>query len=469
MKQTGFSLKNNTQRYALTGILFGLLFPVLATIIYILDTGLSFSLSSVVAVQSTEPLLWIIDTAPVFLGFFAAIAGRRQDELEKTNHMLRLREQELEAAQFALEQRVTERTQQLTSLNQTLLERTEQLNSIVDLARSLLSIQKLDHLLTLVVQMISQQFNYYHVGVYLLDEKKQYAMLLAANSEGGLRIIQRGGHFKISEQSLVGLSIRSGQPHLMSDADKDPVFRREPELSSTRSELVLPLTSGHIVIGALDLQSDTTRIFTQEYISVLSILADLVAIAIQNSMLHEKTQRTLHEVEVNSRQTSARAWSSWVESIQTRGYRYDGIRAEPLNKEEPLDTSQIRIKSIPIHLRGQIIGSLKIKLSETSQSWTEDDNAIAQATAERAALAFEGARLVDEAKRRAARESFLSDMAAKLGTSFQLETILRDTVEELGQTLDGSTVSFQLINPNYPKSMGSTKSDGSPFKSQDME
>jgi K+-sensing histidine kinase KdpD len=63
-------------------------------------------------------------------------------------------------------------------------------------------------------------------------------------------------------------------------------------------------------------------------------------------------------------------------------------------------------------------------------------------------LALEGARLLDEAQKRAARETFLSEVATKLSASFQLDSILRDTVQELGQTLKNSTVTFQLVNPS---------------------
>jgi hypothetical protein len=71
-----------------------------------------------------------------------------------------------------------------------------------------------------------------------------------------------------------------------------------------------------------------------------------------------------------------------------------------------------------------------------------------KATAERVALALEGTRLLDEAQKRATRESFLSEIATKLSASFQLDSILRDTVQELGQTLPNSTVTFQLVNPS---------------------
>jgi K+-sensing histidine kinase KdpD len=74
------------------------------------------------------------------------------------------------------------------------------------------------------------------------------------------------------------------------------------------------------------------------------------------------------------------------------------------------------------------------------------------------ALALESARLLEEAQKRATRESFLSEVAAKLSTSFQLDSILRDTVEELGQTFKNSTVTFQLVNPatahGAPESQG---------------
>lgn len=469
MKRTGTFLNTNAKRYALAGASFGLLFPLLATLIRMIMMGLPFRFSSAVTLHLTDPLLWIIDTAPVFLGLFAAIAGRRQDALEKTNQALRVREQELKAARAITEKQVLERTRELTIENQAIMERSEHLASVVESSRSLLSTQELDHLLQLAAQVISRQFRYYHVGIYLLDEQKQYALLMASSSQGGARIMERGQYLRMGEQSLVEFAIRSRQASVVQDTSTDPAFKPTPELPDTRSELVLPLKAGQSVIGALDLQSDTPRIFTDEYVSILAILADLVTIAIQNSMLNEKTQRTLREVEINSRQTSSRVWRGWLESIKTRGYRYDGIRAEPLREVNVSSSTPGKMQVIPIRLRGRTIGHLKIKLSDAAQAWTEDDRAIAEATAERAALALEGARLLDEAQRRATREAFLSDMATKLSTSFRLDSILRDTVEELGQTLEGSTISFQLINPAAPRDTGAGAVNISPVPSKGSE
>jgi hypothetical protein len=74
---------------------------------------------------------------------------------------------------------------------------------------------------------------------------------------------------------------------------------------------------------------------------------------------------------------------------------------------------------------------------------------------------LEGARLLEEAQKRATREAFLSEVATKLSASFQLDSILRDTVQELGQNLKNSTVTFQLVNPSAaPATVEPKKSNG---------
>ena len=84
-----------TQKYALIGALFGLAFPIVATIVRISNSDLPFQLTSVVYVQSTDSLLWIIDTAPLFLGFFFDFSLWTQDNLQQLYDKLSKRENEL--------------------------------------------------------------------------------------------------------------------------------------------------------------------------------------------------------------------------------------------------------------------------------------------------------------------------------------------------------------------------------------
>ncbi len=70
----------NATRYAVYGALFGAAFPIFATL-FNAATKLG-SIGLVWQAQASDSLLWIIDTAPLFLGAFAWMAGRRQDRVE---------------------------------------------------------------------------------------------------------------------------------------------------------------------------------------------------------------------------------------------------------------------------------------------------------------------------------------------------------------------------------------------------
>ena len=73
---------------ALLGVLFGLLFPLFSSFIELRSLGYPLSLDSFLQVQRSNPLLWVIDTAPLFLGIFAWFAGTRKEKLEdQTNHL----------------------------------------------------------------------------------------------------------------------------------------------------------------------------------------------------------------------------------------------------------------------------------------------------------------------------------------------------------------------------------------------
>ena len=82
-------LDSEKNRYTLYGALFGLLFPLAATSFEAVSSLGSFSLENAIAVQSQSALLWIIDSAPIFLGLFARWIGIRQDRLAQQGEILR--------------------------------------------------------------------------------------------------------------------------------------------------------------------------------------------------------------------------------------------------------------------------------------------------------------------------------------------------------------------------------------------
>ena len=349
---------------------------------------------------------------------------------------------ELKKLQSELEQRVDERTKDLQKQR-------DQLGAIANVARSIATIQNTEELLPAITTLVSERFDFYHVGVFLLDDNKEFAILSAANSQGGQNMLARGHRLKVGEQGIVGYTTYSGRSRIALDVGEDAVFFNNPDLPETHSEVALPLKFGNVIIGALDIQSTETNAFSQDDLEIFSILADQVSIAIQNAQSLERAERAIKGMEVASRQAVGQSWKEFAGTIKTKGYRYDGIKPKPWEKSTRSAEDKSAL-TVPVQLRGQTIGRLKLKATEQSRQWTDDELAIIESTAERVALALESARLLEDAQKRASRETFLSEMAAKLGKSFQLDSILRDTVEELGQSLNGSKVTFQLVNPSSP-------------------
>ena len=108
-------------KFALWGALFGLAFPVLAVIIQLLTYDLDINLANIALLHREIPLLWIIDTAPLFLGLFASFAGRKQDKLIQINRELEKRVEErtrdLKKAMEEAEKAAMAKTQFLSTMS----------------------------------------------------------------------------------------------------------------------------------------------------------------------------------------------------------------------------------------------------------------------------------------------------------------------------------------------------------------
>lgn len=442
-----FRFQSHTQRYALAGAIFGLLFPVVATAVRIQQLGLPFDLSSVRYAQSSDALLWIIDSAPFFLGLFAAIIGRRQDNLRKLYDDLRRQGMELEAAKASLEERVRIRTTDLSK-------RAMQLQTIASAARAIAGVKDLDRLLADISNTVSEHFGYYHVGIFLLDQAGEYAVLQASNSEGGKRMLLRQHRLRLDNTSIVGYTAYLNEPRIALDVGTDSVYFNNPDLSETRSEMALPLRADRQMFGVLDVQSTEPNAFVQDDISVLEILADQISIAIENARLFSDAQRGLSEARATFEKYTRREWTKFGRLVRHPGYVFDGKQITPLTdaaqKQRLAQTGSLSIDksssglTMPIRLRGQTIGVLNVRPQTGSRRWTQDELAVVEAAADRAALALENARLVDSAQRRAGRERAIGEIATRIGAVSDRDVILQTAVEELGRKIGNSEIRIEI-------------------------
>jgi signal transduction histidine kinase/CheY-like chemotaxis protein len=258
-----------------------------------------------------------------------------EDLAQSFNQMaanLRRSREELARWGQELEARVEKRTAELEQATRRLRRRADQLQISAEVAHAIASVRDLDDLLPQVTRLISERFGWYHVGIFLLDEGlpgSQFAVLRAANSEGGQRMLARGHRLKVGKIGIVGAVTGSGEPRIALDVGQDAVFFDNPDLPDTRSEMALPLKVGDEIIGALDVQSQEPEAYDDEDVALLSTLADQVTVAIQNAGLFERTQEALSEVQELHRRYVRQEWARTLAMRGELAYEYRMEGAPP--------------------------------------------------------------------------------------------------------------------------------------------
>ena len=435
-------------------IIFGLVLFILVTVFFLLGRlGLVPEPTEGNTLVSTYLVFIFILAAVVLMLAIASSSYQRNLESIRTSETnLRERNIELDQLKKSLEERITERTAQLEK-------RAGQLEAISSVARSIASLQDVEELLPAITRLVSERFGYYHAGIFLVDEKRENAVLRAANSEGGRRMLARRHSLKLDANSIVGYTISRQEPRIALDVGADAVFFNNPDLPKTRSEMALPLQVGTQVIGALDVQSTSQNAFAKDDITILSTLADQVAIAIENARLFSESHMALDEAQNAFEKYVRQEWGKFGNQMKHTGFVYDGKRVTTLEesrqqekRKNVLQTGRLSLEkkssaiAVPIKLRGQTIGMLDVRSKSGQREWTQDELTLLEAAAERAALALENARLLETSQRRAVRERTIGEIISKIGAVSHLDSIMQTTVEELGRRISRATeVSFEFL------------------------
>ncbi len=320
-----------------------------------------------------------------------------------------------------------------------------------------------DDTLQKIVQRIQEQFNYYHVGGYIVDEKKEFAVLKAAASKGGDQFLDRNLRIKLSDSSVVSYAFSRAELRLSPNITEETNFHTIPLLPGTKSELALPLLHNEEVIGIIDVQNDQLAAFSPTELKILKNYADQAAILYVKSVYHQKLGKAQDELDGTYRQYTQKSWRSHLmQGKQKVAIRY---RQDVLEKEAPQPIEAIQaitegkpviVKdktspgskkatstvTLPIKLRNQVIGALHFKL-ETSHL-PEDWLILMESISDRLAVALENARLLEEIQSRASREHLVSEISTKIRSSPNVDQVLRTAVSEIGQKLGVSEVMIHL-------------------------
>jgi signal transduction histidine kinase len=378
------------------------------------------------------------------------------DELSHLSQVFNHTAAQLAELYHDLEQVAWQRTLELQESTEELHHRYLQLETTIGVGQRAISILDLDTLLYQVVELIKDRYDYYYVGVFLLDETKQYITARAGTGEAGKLLSETGFRLKVGEEGIIGWVAKHRQPLRVDDVSQNSHYVKVDIIPDTRSECALPLAMGEKVLGVLDLQSDRVQAFPMEDTPVLQSLADQLAIALQNARLYqrEKARRHLAETlnnitralsgtlnlgkvlnlilehlaslvpyeraavllqdQTNLEVVAARGFPETIDPLQIRissENDEDNIFQEIYHTQQPLIITDIREYpgwqyiiglpearawlGVPLILSNQVIGMLSLA-HEIPNAYDKDQVELAVTFAGQAAIAIENARLYEQ-------------------------------------------------------------------------
>ena len=349
-----------------------------------------------------------------------------------------------------LEQRVADRTQAIER-------RVAQIQAVAEVGKSVAAQRELEDLLNRTTHLISDRFNFYHVGIFLLDSHSEYALLRTSNSSGGATMLERGHRLRVGTEGIVGTVAGIGEARIVLDVGEDAVYFDNPDLPQTRSEMALPLVASGETIGVLDIQSVDANAFSEEDIPILQVLADQLAIAVQNARLLRDSQEALLLAHKATENESREGWKSLLQSVDGLGYvglmsgevakvskDMDANAESVLRSGESVLSTDQNTLNVPIKVRGQIIALMRLVKSQKADSWESGEISDVEQLANQISNALDSARLYDNVQRRAAIEQTISEITSNISAAREVDEIIRETVAQLGETLQDSDVSLRL-------------------------
>jgi GAF domain-containing protein len=360
---------------------------------------------------------------------------------------------------------------QLQAQTEALEETTKQLRANAAFAHACSSILDPEALAVEVVNQIQKEFSgmgVHYAGLFLFDEfgekaDRRFVRLQAATGPIGRQLSEQGYELALDEESAISQCITARRPVVISGAEEAALVADSP-LQGTRSEAVLPLHSRGRILGALSVQSTQEDIFDKNVLAVLAMMADQVAVALDNARLFAQTGTALREVQAAQRRYLTEAWKEFlsIRPVTQASYVQPGVELEDgdgkllrdarraaMLHERAVATDSApsgagaesapsqTVLAVPLKLRGQVIGTLTLHEPRRRRQWTSEETSLAETVAEQVALTVENLRLMDEMQRRAARERLVSDIADRLQRAPDMEMLLQIAAEELNQALSG--------------------------------
>ncbi|MCI0478729.1 MAG: GAF domain-containing sensor histidine kinase [Anaerolineales bacterium] len=231
-----------------------------------------------------QVLIGALIAVGVWLGYWLRVR-----DIRARNRAL---EKRLDESTWALQQQTLElerQQQELHALFAAEQRRAEQFQIIAEIGRNVTALLDTNQIITQVARALQHAFDYYHVGIGLIEKDEVVYRAGARVMRDSPRFGAEPDRLKVGTEGLSGWVAARGAPLIVSDVSQDA--RYVPMAGSvTRSELLVPIIVKEQVIGVLDAQSDQLNAFDDTDRAVMQSIANQTGAAIENARLYERAQ-----------------------------------------------------------------------------------------------------------------------------------------------------------------------------------
>ncbi len=175
--------------------------------------------------------------------------------------------------------------------------RLRQSQALYKVSRALSSTLDLDHLLSLIVSLAVDTIERASNGVlHLYDPETQELRPRALSFQPGVLPDSPGKHGLHLGHGVAGQALQTGELINVPDVGNDPRFLQSSTSRRFSSMAVAPIMLGDRRIGTLSIDSPSTRAFAEADEQLLSTLATMAAVAIDNARLVSDLQQSLQDL-----------------------------------------------------------------------------------------------------------------------------------------------------------------------------
>lgn len=413
-------------------------------------------LAAVIERSISQPVAQLYNGAEAFAhgNFQVSIPEVGTDELSLLARIFNRMAAEITRSYAEMEAQVQARTRDLER-------RTAYLQAGAEVSRVATSILDVDMLTAESVSIIRERFGLYYVGLFLLDEAGEWAVLRAGTGAAGRAMLAAHHRIRVGE-GMIGWSIAHATARVASQAEADAVRLSNPYLPETRSEAALPLRSRGKVLGALSVQDKSPDAFDEARLLALQAMADQIAVALDNARLFAAAQAAL---EAERRAFGALAQQAWQQLLRGRRAFYYGADvkgnlrdvaavdipewglAEEALRAERLVQADSTTVLLPVKVRDTVVGMMRVHKTAPDATWSSEELALLETLMDQLGVALEGARLYHDTQLRALRERLVSEATSRMRESLLLQTVLRTSAQEIRQALQLEDVVVRLMLP----------------------